>query len=513
MTSEAQVTRDFSRSDHRDEADARGLVAGRGPVPGSASSDDAFGRAVRDRLNGSVGVQRVARLLGGRAAIRCGADTVEVCVPDRFSAEMVERGLGEAIRRTVDELQPGRAVSVRVDEGLLPEAPARDGAGGAGRVGDPARGVGSGNNGHGSGAKRTAVPEFIVGDANRVAFEAVRRAACDSQGPGGPALVFVHGVCGVGKTHLLRYGAAMCRRHRRDAKIRVTSGELFISGYVQAIQNNAVAEFQKRHRRLDLLVIDDVHVIAGKDGTQQELIRTLNDLQLNGGRVILASDAHPRDIARMHAALSSRLVAGVVVPVGRPGEDLVRRLIPALCKRRGLSLDPRAQEVLVQRVLEDDAATVRDIEGTLTQIQAMSNLLEHDRALFLTTEHVRRAVEMRAGERSGIRPGPVGIDRIIESVCRELAVTREDLGGKGRAKKVVLARELIVYLGKRHTGRSYPELAMAIGRPNHSTVITAHNRFQARLKGGEAIEVGASIDGVSAGELAGRVERAMGVTR
>lgn len=484
--------------------------------PDRGGVDDDTGRRVRGLLSDAVGALRVARLLGGRTAIRCAADGVEVCVPDRFSAERVERGLGEALRRAVGEAVPGRGVRVRVEPGLAgaPEegeraAPGRgagvsDGAGEGGAApARRARPAGRAQQGRGTG-----VPEYVVGGPNRMAFEAVRRAACEADGPG---LVFVHGPCGVGKTHLLRYGAALCRRHRREARIRVTTGEQFVSGFVQAVQNNAMAEFQRRHRRLDLLVIDDVHVVAGKGGTQQELIRTLNDLQLTGARVVLGSDAHPRDIAKLQAALSSRLNAGVVAHVGLPDEDLARRLVPALCKRRGISLDPAAQELLIQRVLEDGTATPRDIEGTLTQIQAMSNLLDRDRALFLSAEHVRRAVEARAGERGGIRPGPVGIERIIDAVCQELAVTRDDLGGKGRARKVVLARELIVHLGKRHTGRSYPELATAIGRPNHSTVITAFNRFQGRLKAGERIDVGASVDGATAGELVGRVERAMGL--
>lgn len=483
------------------------------PAPAASAGgagDDDLGRRVRGRLTESFGAERVARLLGARAAIRCTGDGVEVSVPSRFDADMVERSFGPTLRSAVDEMTPGRSVRVCVEASVVPDeasaAPARRaGADGAvattpGAPRRPSRAA--------MPAKKTGVPEFIIGQANRVAYEAVRRAACEADGP---SLVFVHGPCGVGKTHLVRYAAAMARRARRDARIRVTSGELFISGYVQAIQNNAMAEFQKRHRRLDLLVIDDIHVVAGKEGTQSELVRTLNDLQLSGARVILASDAHPREIAKLQAALSSRLSSGVVAPIARPDEDLVRRLVPALAKRRNMVLDPRGQDMLVHRVIEDASATVRDIEGTLTQIQAMANLLDRDRGLFLSAEHVRQAVQMRAGERAGIRPGPVGIDAIIDAVCRELAVTRDDLSGKGRAKKVVLARELIVHLGKRHTGRSYPELAMALGRPNHSTVITAHQRFQERLKTQEPIAVNAAVDGTTAGELVGKMERAMGI--
>jgi chromosomal replication initiator protein len=464
--------------------------------------DDDLGRRVRSDLTESLGQQRVARLLGDRTAIRCEGDSLEVRVPDRFSAERIERSLGDALRSSAGRLTPGRDVRVRVED--APTHPA-DAPTAPDRAAAPRRPAAT-NHTTTVPSKKTPVPDYIVGHANRVAHEAVRRAACE---PDAPNLIFIHGPCGVGKTHLVRWGAAMARRARRDARIRVTSGELFISGYVNAIQNHTVPEFQKRHRKLDLLVIDDVHVIAGKEGTQQELVRTLNDLQLTGARVILASDAHPRDIAKLQAALSSRLVSGVVAPIARPDADLVRRLVPALAKRRGLALDPQAQDILVRRVTEDPAATVRDIEGTLTQIQAMANLLDRDRALFLSADHVRQAVEMRAGQRPGIRPGPVSIDKIIDTVCRELAVTRDDLSGKGRAKKVVLARELIVHLGKRHTGRSYPELAMALGRPNHSTVITAHQRFQERVRTQTPISVDATFDGTTATELTTRLERAM----
>lgn len=499
MTSEAHVTHSPSSRRPTQEAPNTWNHTSR------HAGDDDLGRRVRSDLTEQIGEQRIARLLGARAAIRCEGDHLEVRVPDRFSAERIERSIGDELRRTAGRLIPGRDVRVRVDE-TTAEAPAANATDAPAAAASPAASTPS--TPARTPARRQPVPEFIVGHANRVAHEAVRRAACE---PDAPDLVFVHGPCGVGKTHLVRWAAAMARRARPEARIRVTSGELFISGYVNAIQHNTVAEFQKRHRRLDLLVIDDVHVIAGKDGTQQELIRTLSDLQLTGARVILASDAHPRDIAKLQAALSSRLVSGVVAPIARPDADLVRRLVPALAKRRGLALDPHALESLVHRITEDPAATVRDIEGTLTQIQAMASLLDRDRALFLTAEHVRQAVELRAGQRPGIRPGPVSIDKIIDTVCRELGVTRDDLCGKGRAKKVVLAREVIVHLGKRHTGRSYPELAMAIGRPNHSTVITAHQRFQERVRTQTPIAVDAAFDGTTASELTTRLERAMNI--
>jgi chromosomal replication initiator protein len=462
---------------------------------------------VIDHLSEAIGPERVRRLLGTKSAVSCEGDALEIRMPDRFSAEMIERRLGEDLRRAVAAVIPGRAIEVRVRvAGTASNSPA------AGEqplgIAPPAARQGGPRAQSQQEHHRQGVPEYIVGEPNRMAFEACRRAACEHDGP---QLVFVHGPCGVGKTHLLRQAGSMCRRANRDARIRITTGEGFIGGYVRSSLEKSVLEFQRKHRKLDLLIIDDVHVIAGKEGTQQELVRTLSELQLMGSRVIVASDAHPREIAKLQAALASRFVSGVVAPVGRPDEDMVRRLIPALAKRRGLVLDPRGLDLLTARVLEDELATVRDIEGTLTQVQAMGNLMDKDRALFLSAEHVRKAVEMRAGSRAGIRSGPVGMDAIINAACAELGVTKADLSSKGRAKKVVLAREVIVHLGKRHTGRSYPELAMALGRPNHSTVITAHQRFEGKLASAEPIKVGAAIDGCSPGELIGRLERAMGV--
>lgn len=471
---------------------------------------------VIEHLEHTVGPERVRRLMGSGSSVVCKGDALEVHMPDRFSAEMVERGLGEELRRSAASAVPGRSIEVVIrvanlrspKPSLATGVPGRDQAGPT----ESERPLGVAP----ASARRTGrietsrqpLPEYIVGDPNRVAHEACRRTGCEADAP---ELVFVHGPCGVGKTHLLRQAASMARKARPDARIRMTTGEGFIGGFVRSSLEKSVSDFQRKHRKLDLLIIDDIHVIAGKEGTQQELVRTLSELQLTGARVILASDAHPREIAKLQAALSSRFVAGVVAPVGRPDEDMVRRLIPSLAKRRGLVLDPRGLDLLTNRVLEDKLATVRDIEGTLTQVQAMGNLMDKDRALFLSAEHVQKAVEMRAGERRGIRSGPVNIDTIIQAACDELGVTKPDLASSGRAKKVVLAREVIVHLGKRHTGKSYPELAMAIGRPNHSTVITAHNRFRFKLESNEPIKVGAAIDGCAPGELVGRIERSMGV--
>jgi chromosomal replication initiator protein len=274
MTSEAHVTPHSRRTppepqpacDHTRSTTA--IITTTTPA-----GDDDLGRRVRSDLTEQIGEQRIARLLGARAAIRCEGDHLEVRVPDRFSAERIERSIGDELRRTAGRIIPGRDVRVRVDDAVAEEHPHT--------ANTPAPSASSASSASGTQARSTQprrqpVPEFIVGHANRVAYEAVRRAACE---PDAPNLIFIHGPCGVGKTHLVRWAAAMARRARPDARIRVTSGELFISGYVNAIQNHTVPEFQKRHRRLDLLVI---HIVQRP--RRRVVGRVFNGRDRRGGR-------------------------------------------------------------------------------------------------------------------------------------------------------------------------------------------------------------------------------------
>lgn len=477
---------------------------------------------VRDHLARSLGANRVRRYLNERTAIRLLDDgALELCAGDAFTLEMIERRLGDALRIAAQFAlgTTAPALRYRVDPGLQPrelrsgEARSAETAGrGGGGAGSAEPGLATRIDRPGAYPRPEPCPrleEFMVGASNRLAYESVRQCV-DSPSPGAP--VFIHGHCGVGKTHLLRGASLLARRLRPGCRVRYTTGEAFTSGFVNAIRTRTVEAFQKKYRGLDLLCIDDIHLMAGKQATQHELLQIFNTLSLGGARILLASDAHPRSIARLDQALSSRFSAGLVVRIDEPDEALARELVARIAQKRGLLLDESAVRVICERVGVGRGASVRDLEGAVLQVHAVSRLLDRDSSSGLrsgpasgsitpSVGHIRRAMALRCGEEEHAQSRPVSLDAITRTVCEELRVSMGDLRGKGRQKKVVLARELIVHLGRQLTSKSFPEIAHTLGRSNHSTVITASKRFKERLGGSQIVQADCPFDGLPITEL------------
>ncbi len=464
---------------------------------------------VHDHLVRSIGANRVRRYLSERTHMAILSDgTLELSAGDAFTLDMIHRRLGEPLRIAAQfalgTTEP--TLTFRVDPSLQPEhtqarnddaAPPKPGHPLATRIEQPRRSQQQ--------PRCPRLEEFIVGVSNRLAFESVRQAV-ESNGPSAP--VFVHGSCGVGKTHLLRGATMLARKLRPGCKVRYTTGEAFTNAFVTAIRTRTVDAFQKKYRGLDLLCIDDIHLMAGKQATQHEMLQIFNTLSLGGARIILASDAHPREIARLDQALSSRFSAGLVVRVDEPDPELAYRLVNIIAQKRGVMLDEAGVRMICDRVGVGRGASVRDLEGAVLQVQAVSRLLDRDQngpSIVPTSGHVRQALALRNGEGEHVSRGPIALDLIIRLVCSELSVSKGDLQGKGRQKKVVLARELIVHLARQLTSKSFPEIAHELGRRNHSTVITAAKRFKDRLVDPQPIRVDSPFDGLPITELTQRL--------
>jgi len=458
-------------------------------------------------------------------------DGLSITASSRFTLDMIEKQIGEDLRSTLREQVGNPSASIRYS--LRKTAPAAVEM-------RPTPGRDAGNSRKSQvesliagpaptrGPIRKNLPScptiegFLVGHANKLAFGAIEVLL---ESPGGSPPVFIHGSCGVGKTHLLRATAQRYRQMMPGAKVRYITGEAFVNSFVQAIRTKTVEAFEKKFRGLDVLCLDDVHMVAGKESTQHELLQIFNKLSLGGCKVLLASDAHPRDIARLDQALSSRFSAGLVVKVEEPDLELARRLVSHIAGKRGVFLDAPAIQTIVDRVGIGQAsakpASVRDLEGAILQIQAVARLMDQSTGNGPSTQpagnnsfnstrtptmsHIRKALALRDGSDHPHANGPVALDTIITRICSEMTVSKSDLTGKGRQKKVVMARELIVHTARSLTSKSFPEIAYAIGRPNHSTVITAAKRFKDRVKECQPIAVGCPHDGMPAGELAAKM--------
>lgn len=349
-------------------------------------------------------------------------------------------------------------------------------------------------------ARRTEwrrLDDFVVGDSNRVAFDASRRV-----GEAAPAEVpnlFLHGGVGLGKTHLLQ---GICQRRRERfprERVRYTTGEQFTNEYVAAVRSGSLETFRARMRRLDLLCIDDVHFIANKSATQSEFMHTMDAID-RVGRVVLASDEHPRQIRRVSEGLLSRFMAGAVVRIDSPDRATRVELVQRLACQRHLSLSPEAADAVAGACV----GSVREIEGALARISAVM-VVEGSAREKVSAGTVARVLR---DDRSQARRGPLRPEEILDAVIERLGVERAPIVDGGRHKRVVLARGLAVYLLRELTTCSFPEIARLFGRQGHSSALGADRRVRTMLEADETI-VDAPGGPVSLRELVDRLRHGL----
>lgn len=499
---------------------------------GPSRSDDHL--QFLDRLRGlfsrEVGAERFDRFFGERARLGVSDGTLDVTVPNKFTRDLLERRFGCDLRRVLrDESErAGRELTLRFNVdgqafGSSAVSPAPEPVHARGFDARP-------RSGHPHRSRRAIgsaridpmhqLDDFVVGDSNRVAFAAAQRLA-EGSDAGVCAPLFIHGSCGLGKTHLLQGIANRFRQIHPRGRVVYYPAEVFTNEFVSAVQNGAMNAFRKIFRNADLLCIDDVHFVAGKEATQNELLHTFDAIGMGRARIVMASDSHPRSIRRFSEALVSRLVGGAVVRLDPPDVDLRSRIIERLAKRRELPLASGTSRLIAEHVGSNgEMVSVRDIEGMLTQIEAVWKLLPE-----LATADgrigaivVQQALDMRRQGVASTRRGgqrPVQLETILNVVCSELEVQMNELLGQGRHRRVVLARSMAVLLARELTTRSYPEIATAMARPSHSTIVSAFSRISKQLAEGSTVSVGCRHDGLTlralADRLADEVRRSGGV--
>jgi chromosomal replication initiator protein len=232
-------------------------------------------------------------------------------------------------------------------------------------------------------------------------------------------------------------------------------------------------------RRLDLLALDDIHFLSNKSATQQELLHTLDAIDLSGARIVMASDEHPRHVNRFSQALVSRCVKGIVVEVQRPDRATRLSLIRHVAAARGLRLHDAAVEVIATHCV----GSVREIEGALAKLAAMRLLSPSSGGGADGDGAPIGVVLVERMFRDDRHPRtPVRLASIVEAVCAQLGVDRAEVMSASRHRRIVLARGLISHLARELTTHSFPEIARALGRRNHSTILTAGRRLQEQLE-------------------------------
>ncbi len=316
--------------------------------------------------------------------------------------------------------------------------------------------------------------EFVAGPSNQMAFRAAVQAAESTENTCNP--LFIHGRCGLGKTHLLQ---GICRRFGQkfpQKRWLYLTGEEFTNEFVEAIRQNKTSQFRRRLRQSDLLVIDDIHFFTRKQATQEEFLHTFNQVDGAGRRIVLASDCAPGQIASIMDALQSRFVSGMVARIDPP--DLPTRL--EIVRRHALRLRRSVSDAILMHVAQSPAASVRELEGLLLQVlTGLEVAVEAGETVGGTATVIAEQVRCRAGAAKVI-----SAEHIIETVAGYFGLAAADLRGNRRSQLVAGARAIAIYLMRQHSHLSFPEIGRILGDRNHSTAVAANQRVETRLTTG-----------------------------
>ncbi|MGI8644066.1 MAG: chromosomal replication initiator protein DnaA [Thermomicrobiales bacterium] len=305
---------------------------------------------------------------------------------------------------------------------------------------------------------RYVYDNYVVGASNRFAHAASLSVAEHPGGKFNP--FFVHGGVGLGKTHLLHAIGHRALELQPDLSVTYVSSEKFTNDLIKAIRAQQMEEFRARYRTIDLLMIDDIQFIAGKESTQEEFFHTFNTLYQGGKQVVISSDKPPKSIAALAERLRSRFEGGLIADVGFPDYEMRTAILRGKAEELGARLPDDVAEYVAQR----DQSNIREVEGALNRILFLAQTTERPLTLDLAMEAL---TDSAAGaRRSTTRPTDV-----VEAVASHFGVSLKELRGRGRSKEIVGPRQVAMYLMREETGASLSEIGHALGDRDHTTVM------------------------------------------
>lgn len=409
---------------------------------------------------------------------------LHICSPNHFVSEHIERkfsgALLEAARQVLDVLV---SLSFAIDPSLARKVGKRQPdrqAELAAKTPSPAVLAARQCGGTELGVLKGRFDTFVEGLSNRMAHAAARSVA---ENPGAASsCLFLHGGCGLGKTHLLQAICNHFRENNAGLVWRYTTGEDFTNDYCFALRNGQMAAFNDRYRGLDVLVIDDVHFLANKKATQEGFLHTFKAIDACGKQVVLASDAHPKLIGSFTESLTSRFLSGMVFAIDPP--DFEVRL--GVLRQRAEKLKAEVNEDVLRHIAENFRTNIRELEGALLKVVAMGQFTGRPATLAVVDQTVRELARH-------VTPA-VQLSDIENKVSIYFGLRPADLHTSKKSRTIALARGIAMYLTRKHTDMSFPEIGRFMGGKNHSTVLLACRRI-ARL-----IEASASVNwGTSSG--------------
>ena len=315
---------------------------------------------------------------------------------------------------------------------------------------------------------RYTFANFVVGKPNELAFAVARRTAESEKVAFNP--LFLYGGVGLGKTHLMHAIAWHIRQQNPARKVMYLSAEKFMNRFVQALRFRDTISFKEQFRSVDVLMIDDVQFISGKESTQEEFFHTFNALVEDGRQVIVSADKSPTDLEGMEERLRSRLGWGMVADIHPADYELRLGILQSKAEQAQVEISDKVLEFMAHRIVSN----VRELEGALNRILAHAMLIGREITIDSTADLL--ADLLRASSRQ------ISVDVIQKRVAAHYGVRVSEMFSARRARNIARPRQIAMYLAKNLTSLSYPEIGRQFGGRDHTTVMHAVKTIENLMK-------------------------------
>jgi len=310
---------------------------------------------------------------------------------------------------------------------------------------------------------------FVVGACNQFAHAAsvaVAKQPAKNYNP-----LFIYGGSGLGKTHLLNaIGLLACATHP-SLNIMYVSAEEFMNEMINSIRYDRMPKFREKYRNISCLLIDDIHFLAGKDRTQEEFFHTFNTLHDSGKQIVVSSDKFPKDIPNLESRLRSRFEWGLIADIQPPEIETKIAIIERKIQENNIELPNNVIHYIASHV----ESNIRELEGFLVRIGAYSSLTGREIDLDLVKEVLSNLVKNN-------KKGEISVEEIMKVIAGKLNIKISDMKAHNKNKNIVFARQIAMYLARKITNYSFPDIGQKIGGRDHSTVIYAYNKILNGMK-------------------------------
>ncbi|MFH1822798.1 MAG: chromosomal replication initiator protein DnaA [Patescibacteria group bacterium] len=309
---------------------------------------------------------------------------------------------------------------------------------------------------------RYVFEDYVVGKGNELAHAACQAVAANPGKAYNP--LFIYGGVGLGKTHLIQ--AIGHETSKKTDKILYVTSEKFANDYIQSIRNGRAKEFKDRYRSVDLLLVDDVQFLGGKDGTQEEFFHTFNELHQVNKQIVITSDRRPKSIPALEKRLLSRFEWGMIADISQPDLETRHAILEKKSREKNYTLDKEVLDYIASNI----QSNIRELEGALNRVIAYHEF-NNSTPTVETTKNILNDLL------TNVQLKTITTKHIIDAVSRFYDISIKDLLGKGRKKEMVWPRQITMYLMRAEANTSYPTIGQELGGRDHTTAMHACNKI------------------------------------